>query len=121
MSDKHLSVIDRLRGVKPAEETPVAATPVAEPSTLYVNCAPLGVPLTPLADALKPLIDQVCTSKGVEHISLVPYAQGYDLLSALIIHEGLPAGHHYAHSRSPLYEKCSDALHAVADRVVIAQ
>lgn len=120
MSDKQLSVIDRLRGVKPADATPVATTPVAEPSTLYVNCAPLGVTLTPLADALKPLIEKVCTSKGVEHISLVPYAQGYDLLSALIINEGLPAGHYYAHSRSPLYEKCCDALHTAADRVVIA-
>lgn len=110
MSDKHLNVIDRLRGTTPAT-----------PAYLYVNCIPLGVKLTPLAEGLSVLIDQVCKSKGVEHISLVPYAQGYDLLSALIMKSGLPAGHYYAHGGSPLYDKCCDALHSAAEQVVIGQ
>ena len=124
MSDKQLAVIDRLRGVKTSDvKTSDVKTSDVKTSDahLYVNCVPLGVTLTPLSDGLKPLIDKVCTSKGVEHISLIPYAQGYDLLSTLIMNEGLPAGHYFAHSRSPLYEKCCDALHSAAPKVVIGQ
>lgn len=120
MSEKHLSVIDRLRGTTPAPTVEPAPAP-ASVSALYVNCAPLGVKLTPLAEGLSPLIEKVCTSQNVEHISLIKYAQGYDLLSALIINDGLPAGDYFAHSRSPLYEKCCDALHSAADVVVLAQ
>lgn len=124
MSEKHLSVIDRLRGTAPTTATATATAPTTAPTTtesiLYVNCTPLKGSLTPLAEGLSEMIDKVCTSKGVEHISLVPYAQGYDLLSALIINQGLPAGHYFVHSRSPIYEKCCDALHKVASQVIVA-
>lgn len=117
MSDKHLTVLDRLRGVETQEQEQATTTGF----TLYVNCSPLGVEIKPLYEGLSKLVDKVCEVEKVKHISLVPYAKGYDLLSALIIEQGLPAGHYYISSRSPFYEKCGDALHTQAELVVISQ
>lgn len=110
MSEAHLSVIDKLRG---------ESKKVAGDATLYVNCMPLNQPVIPLANGLDKLISQVCKAHKVAHISHIQYAQGYDYLSELILKE-MPAGHFYINSRSPLYEKCSDALHTACKEVVLA-
>jgi len=116
MGDQHLSVLNKLRG-----ETPTTAPTTKEPVVLYVNCAVLGEQLTPLSEGLRELIDRVCENKKASHIALIPYNEGYHLLSALIEAEGIPPGDYYAHGRSPLYSLTCDALHKVADRVVMAQ
>lgn len=109
MSEAHLNVIDKLRGtVKKVGD-----------ATLYVNCMPLNQQVTPLASGLEKLIQDICKTHKVGHISHIKYAQGYDLLSELIIKE-MPSGYFYINSRSPLYEKCSDALHTACKEVVLA-
>lgn len=121
MSDKHLSVIDRLRGTTPAPTPTPTPAPIKSEVHLYINCAPLGVALTPLAEGLKELITAIEKAGEVTHIGQIRYMQGYDALSAAIKLQGIPAGEYFIHSRSPLYDKCCDALHQAADRVVIAQ
>lgn len=109
MSEEHLSVIDKLRG----------ETKKVGEATLYVNCMPLNQQVTPLVTGLDKLVQEICKTHKVAHISHIKYAQGYDLLSELIIKE-MPSGYFYINSRSPLYEKCSDALHTACNEVVIA-
>jgi len=129
MSDKQLAVLDKLRGIekkKPMVEalnegnapTP-APTPAPAQVTLFVDVGVLkGDPITRVDDALAPLVNKVCKSKGADHIALVAYNAGYHLLSSLIVEEGLPAGEYAVDSNSDFWKHCSTALCGVATKIV---
>lgn len=134
MSDKQLSVLDKLRGTSAPKTTekkatapktaakkaaPAAEAPVTSGCIIFVNCASMKGALTPLAQGLKPLIDKVCANKGVTDIDLVQYKAGHALLSSLIREEGLPEGEYVVAMSSDLWAKCSDALIEKADQVIV--
>jgi len=129
MSDKQLAVLDKLRGIEKKEPmvaalnegnapTP-APTPAPAQVTLFVDVGVLkGDPITRVDDALAPLVNKVCKSKGAEHIALVQYNAGYHLLSSLIVEEKLPAGEYAIDSDSEYWRHCSSALCSIATKIV---
>lgn len=121
MSNNQEDILAYLRGEQ--EDTDVNETPQEETSaetTLYIGCRPLNETVTPLRDALAPYIEAICKQESVEHISYIRYAQGYDILNAMIEQQGLPAGSIYVDPNSPLYGRIADALLLKATRVVLA-
>jgi len=122
MSEKQLSVIDKLRGkAAPQAQSVAPVTTTSGGSTIYVDCTAIKGQLTPLQEGLSDLIKTVCTNKGAEHIDLIAYMAGYGLLSAAILENGLPEGDYYVTSSSNYWAKCSDALIAKADKVIIGR
>ena len=132
MSQKQLSVIDKLRGTvtKPAEPVVTEAketkpkkrasrAKAVKTTTIYVNCSFIKGDATSLSTALAPLVERVCKSKNEDHIDLIPYMSGYALLSSLIATEGLPAGEYHVEGSSNLWGKCSSDIIAKADRVIV--
>lgn len=119
MSNDQENILAYLRGEQ-EEETPVDA-PQEEQlgTTLYIGCRPLNEEVTPLRAALASYIDAICEQEKVEHISYIRYAQGYDILNAMIEQQGLPAGAIYVDPHSPLYGRVADALLLKAARVVM--
>lgn len=119
MSKKHLEVIDILRGESKPKSKVSKKEKTRTLTTLYVGCRPLKSSVVLVQDAIKEMSDAICTSKNVEHISFVPYAQGWDLLSSLILKNGLKEHTNlYIDPRSQLYLKCGDALVQVVDEVI---
>ena len=109
MSDKHLNVLDRLRGTE------------KEPYTLFVDCVPLGQDIKMIHKGLEKFIRQICEAHNVVDIPLVPYQLGYTELHQLITANGLPAGNYFVNSCSEIYEKCGDALHEQAQFVIVSR
>jgi RecB family exonuclease len=109
MSDKQANILNKLRG----EETKKQGT-----VTLYVSCRPLKKEVTPLSEAINPLIDEVCEQNNVKHPALIPYGQGWPTLSVLIKERGLPSGTYWT-SSSGVYDRICDVLIEVCDEVII--
>ena len=116
MSKKHLEIIDKLRGEKPVKkkETKTVNKPV-----LYIGCRPMKEKVTLASDLIKPMCEAICKSKNVDHISLVPYAQGWDLLNTALVHDGLGVqGAIYIDPRTQLYTRIGDTLASLVEEVV---
>ena len=124
MSNNQEDILAYLRGETSTEETSTEETSTEETSTetpaiLYVGCRPINESITPLRTALEPYIEEICAEHKVKHISLIKYAQGYDMLNSLIEERGLPGGAIYADPNSSLYGRLVDALLLKAARVVM--
>jgi len=109
MSEKQTQVIDILRKKKKTGKV-----------TLYVGCRPLIGEVTPILDAIGPLMDEVCSTAGVGAIELISYGQGWPLLHKLLKERGLPPQSIYIDPRSHLYSRVGDVLISLSDDVVIA-
>lgn len=130
MSNKQEGVLAFLRGETSTQETQETQAPkeIKEINmqdstaaiTIYVNCRPMNKEVTPIQKALTDITNEICTANGVEHISFIKYAAGWDMLSAEIIKQGLPSGAYYISSDTQLYNRVMDSLMQVADEVVIA-
>jgi len=118
MSNNQENILAYLRGETP-EETSTETPATEETSILYVGCRPINESITPLRTALEPYIEEICAEHKVKHISLIKYAQGYDMLNSLIEERGLPGGAIYADPNSSLYGRLVDALLLKAARVVM--
>lgn len=118
MSDNQENILAYLRGEQ-AEETTQAPAETPEHTVLYIGCRPINEDVIHLRTALTPYIDAICEREGVDHISLIKYAQGYDMLNSLIEQEGLPGGDIYVDPNSSLYGRVVDALLLKATRVVM--
>lgn len=130
MNDKQNEIIARLRGnKKPTPKSESAelpqesdtpnneSTPISS-STLYIDCAFIkGEAAQTAEEALAPLIKEVCEEKGVEHISFVPYAGGWDLLTAKIEAHSF-SGNVVISSNSALYNRVGSALTTKFDLIV---
>ena len=114
MSNTQANILSKLRGEAPQKEQ----TPEQGLVVLYVNCRPLKGDITPLSEALNPLIEELCKQKNVNHPALVPYGQGWPSLSVLIKDKGLPSGTYWTPSAG-MYDKLCDILIEVCDEVVI--
>jgi hypothetical protein len=92
-------------------------------STLFVNCAIMkGEGLTQVSEKLAPIMQEIAEVKRVEHIGLVSFAEGWEMLNAYII-KNIPMdslGDCYISSDSTLYMKCGSSLVSKFSRVVIA-
>jgi RecB family exonuclease len=127
MTDNQEDILAYLRGDVEEEETPAPQAEEETPAlkaetqetTLYIGCRPINEEVTALRTALAPYIDAICAQEGVEHISYIKYAQGYDYLNAMIEQRGLPPGAIYADPNSALYNRLVDALLLKATRVVM--
>lgn len=103
----------------PAPAAPAAATDAANQVRLFVGVHQLSVKVEPLSVALEPLMKEVCEMGNVKHISLIPYANGWNLLAGLIQERGLPPGNWYVEPTSRYYVSLSEDLHRAATHVFI--
>lgn len=110
MSDKQTQVIDILRKGKTQKGD----------VRLYVGCRPLGAEVTPVLEAIGPLMDEVCETAGVGALELISYGQGWPLLTKLLKEKGLVEGNIYIDPRTYLYSRIGDVLISLSDEVVIA-
>ena len=119
MSNSQEDILAYLRGEQ-AEETS-SETPAKTPAktTLYIGCRPINETITPLRTALAPYIEEICKRERVAHISYIKYAQGYDMLNAMIEQDGLPGGAIYVDPNSALYGRLVDAILLKAARVIM--
>ena len=117
MSNNQETALAYLRGETPEDTS--TETPAPEETVLYVGCRPINEAIKPLRTALEPYIEEICAEHKVKHISLIKYAQGYDMLNSLIEERGLPGGAIYADPNSSLYGRLVDALLLKAARVVM--
>ena len=118
MSNNQEDILAYLRGEQ-AEETTQAPAETPEHTVLYIGCRPINETITPLRTALAPYIEEICKRERVEHISYIKYAQGYDMLNAMIEQEGLPGGAIYVDPNSALYGRLVDAILLKAARVIM--
>ena len=109
MSDKQANILSKLRGEEIKKQGAVI---------LYVSCRPLRGEVTPLSEAVNPLIEEVCKQNNVQHPALIPYGQGWPKLSVLIKEKGLPSGTYWTPS-SGTYDRICDVLIEVCDEVII--
>ena len=120
MSKKHLQVIDILRGdekTEPVKEEKKET--VNDRTVLYIGCRPLNAPVTLVSKVIEPIVQEICEKKDVEHISFIPYAQGYDLLNACLLKDGLKnKGAIYIDSNSSLYSRIGETLLQLSEEVV---
>lgn len=110
MSEKQTQVIDILRRGKTQKGK----------VTLFVGCRPLSGDVTPVLDAIGPLMDEVCSTAGASAIELISYGQGWPLLTKLLKEKGLGEGNIYIDPRTYLYSRVGDVLVSLSDDVVIA-
>jgi hypothetical protein len=87
---------------------------------LYIGCKPLYGEVISLVDHVQPLVSEVCQEQAVDHISLIPYAEGWNKLSLKLQTQGLPAGSYYLPPVSALSKYCTDTLIVIADQVILA-
>ena len=123
MSKKQLDIIDKLRGTEPKQEEKKEKKekkPAKKGRTvLYIGCRPMIEEIKLASDVIKPICNIICKSKNVPHISLVPYAQGWDLLVTSLEQDGLnETGAIYIDPRTQLYLKIGDTLASLVDEVV---
>jgi hypothetical protein len=111
---------------QPIVETITKPQPIVERKTfmdqkiLFVSSIPVkGAAQVPVAmEALKPLIQEICTKEKVSHISAIQYARGYDMLSSLLTQMGHLPCSMLIDARSFEYQKIGATLESLADIVV---
>lgn len=92
---------------------------INEPRILFVSCMVTKGQQPVLAiDALKPLIQEICTKERVPHISVIQYARGYDMLSTALTQQGRLPCSMSIDARSFEYQKIGATLESLADIVV---
>jgi len=90
-----------------------------EPCILFVSCTIVKGQSTMLAlEALKPMINEICTKERVSHISTIQYARGYDMLCTMLTQQGKLPCSMQIDARSFEYQKLGATLEALADIVV---
>lgn len=125
MSNKQEVILDRLRNKKEKATIQDPSAPVKsieevtdEKTTLYIGCRPLRGGILLIQEVLAPLMQEICDTEKVDHISFIPYAAGWDRLKFLIETRGLPLGNLYIHPSSTLLTKVGDSLFSKSDEVV---
>ncbi len=92
---------------------------VKQPCILFVSCTIVKGQSAMLAlDALKPLIQEICTKERVPHISTIQYGRGYDMLNQLLSQQGKLPCSIQIDARSFEYQKIGATLETLADIVV---
>jgi len=129
MSDKQQDALSYLRG-EDTDAVDKEAHTFPEPNLykidnsgdviLYIGCKPLYGEVISLVDHVQPLVSEVCQEQAVDHISLIPYAEGWNKLSLKLQTQGLPAGSYYLPPVSALSKYCTDTLIVIADQVILA-
>lgn len=100
------------RGNAPAAPVaPPAAPQSSDGPILYVDCAPIGLPISTLDEVIAPLAARVAASLGVPHYSMADFGKGPGALAAAVAaeHPAMPA-HVVTSSRSPLYQAVRGSL-----------
>lgn len=127
MSDKQEDILNYLRGTPAPTPDTTELRQDAQPEvineavTIYIGCRPMYGEAISLIDHIQPLMKEVCKEKGVEHIGFIPYAQGWDLLSAKLQLKGLPNGAYYIPAMSQVAQRLGDTLINIAHQVVISE
>lgn len=104
---------------KEEKTMPTPTTQEREPLILFVSCAIVKGQIATLAlDALKPMINEICTRERVPHISTIQYGRGYDMLNTMLIQQGKLPCSMQIDARSFEYQKIGATLEALADIVV---
>lgn len=94
---------------------------VVKEATLFVSCATIKGSIPLIQVVLSSLLQDIAESRRVKHIGLIPFGEGWELLSAKLLEIPQDSlGDCYIDGNSLLYNKCGQALHHCFSRVVIA-